>query len=433
MREGGKSNIENSTGIFSEKNSIEPWEEAIVEVINTRNIRETDLYLRCLWAEIRLEFKHFGWNYLAFREGNIYHLGQLDIGINNITFYVSYIYKKIGTLHKIFFEPSIIQKNHLDTSLFENAKSRLEKALNASQLFMQSLKKKCMAAGVYSLAPISSFNGSAFSIYAYKENRNQIRILTNAYDEEDRYQESAMRFTDLLILLSLAFKTHLWLAEIVFREPEMNKCTKKAECILIDCLIKERINLGFKYDKIIESAKLIRDASIINHIRDRKAKGHFTPITEEMCNGIKTYTTQFIQKKPQEFYPTYAKSIGSEPAILALISALEVIANTRHANQETCTHCGQKIYKISQLVSDFCINIHGKPVEKYIKNLYKIRSKIAHIGLTMAREDGYGNFCNPRMIDLSSSELIKYCTTVAEELEDFCIDTLFKYIKLITS
>ena len=231
MREGGKSNTENSTGIFPEKNSIEPWEEAIVEVINTRNIRETDLYLRCLWAEIRLEFKHFGWNYLAFREGNIYHLGQLDIGINNITFYVSYIYKKIGTLHKIFFEPSIIQKNHLDTSLFENAKSRLEKALNASQLFMQSLKKKCMAAGVYSLAPISSFNGSTFSIYAYKKNRNQIRILTNAYDEEDRYQESAMRFTDLLILLSLAFKTHLWLAEIVFREPEMNKCTKKAECI----------------------------------------------------------------------------------------------------------------------------------------------------------------------------------------------------------
>lgn len=337
----------------------------IVKTVNTTNSEETDLYLRKLWSEFRSEFDNYAWNYWGYRHGNTYLLGYLSLGLKeNIE--ISYSYKTRGTIKNI-----IITRIE---DLSSNDISRINKVLELAIDFKKKLLNKWMSVNIKSLDNLDNYNGHSFKIIPGKKNCSQLHLNIQGFDKKDFGQETLIRATDLIIFISICFRTNCWLSQDKFHPRKKTVITDNNFIKDIDQLIKYRKELGFVYDKILESAKLIKDGIVINYTSKKilypkalKKSRFIFPSKKKRKDNAEYISFRYTNPSKKKVTDSAKFKVGTEIAIISFISSIEILSTINNNETKVCKKCHQKLYSISKKVRDLCCALLGDHTAKYME------------------------------------------------------------------
>lgn len=374
---------------------------------------ESDRFLRCLWSQFRANFSNYGWLYWGAKHQNVIDLGLLNLGLLHPV-HILYDYKCRGRINNLF-----ININKEDAS--EYISSQISKCISNAKRNEAFLKSGFFETKLYSYYELPSYDGSIFKIER-KDGTNLI-LGTSYFDAIDRDQEFAIKANDIKKFLSLAFNFPIFIGESTKEKIATNKNAFSEELNIINAFLEKYDSSSNIYNKVLEAISLYQNGLKIIY-NNRKIKvAHISEITD---NSIDAY----IPATHQELINIQQKiNIDIELAIVALISALEVVAGLENAESKVCSTCGQQVYKIANKVRCFSKKFGDEFIEYNIKNAYSIRSQIVHAGILLERNEILQGVNNPR-IDLSQNgSLLKSTHSLPELLLNDVRSLLLTFIK----
>lgn len=382
--------------------------------ISSKNNFESDLFLRCLWSQLRHCFDNYGWNYWGVKDKNVIDLGMLDLGLKHAV-NISYDYKLKGTINNIYF-------HFEDDDLTDRTVAKINECVSKAKDNKTLVKNGIFSIPVETYFEMQNYNGSNFQINK-TEFGASLHFKLTYFDDVDKQQEAAIKTTELRKYLSLVFKLPIFSGTKESEKIKSSDCDFSRELKIIDAFIGKYDLTSSIYIKIIESVSLYQSALKI------------------IYNNRNIYVARFLEMKGNEI-PFYIPSIHQELidihqkiqidielAVVSLMSAVEIAASIESYESKACTSCNQEIYKISKRVREFSNKYGSEAIEKNIKGAYSIRSQIVHAGILLERKEIYQGVTNPRFDLTQKGSLLKMSHSLPEILLEDVRNILLKFLE----
>lgn len=382
--------------------------------INTNDKATSDIFLRCLWGQLREEFDNFGWNYWGTIENNVVDLGLLCLGLETPV-HISYNYKKKGTIDYIFIELDSLKNS-------SEIEKIISQCISKARMGIKLIKTGCFSVPVFSYYEIDSFSGSFFKIVK-SESGSHLAISVEYFDSVDLKQEFAIRSSDLIKFLSLAFMVPIYHGKSKQDEIKRRTLCSSDELNIIDGFMGKCEPHSHVYNKVLEAVTLYNNALKIIYINKS------TKVAEIVESGPGDFELYIPENHNKILELHQQVSIDTEIAIVSLISSVEVVATSDKNESKACASCGQQVYKISKRVMDFSKKFGDEVISKNIKQAYAIRSQIVHVGILLERNETYQGVTNPRIDFSQAGSLLKHTNSLPEILLDDIRTVLFNFIK----
>jgi hypothetical protein len=316
---------------------------------------ETNLFLRCTWAELRKSFGRFGWQYMPHKEGQKQriHFGMMGIG-DESPLEVSVSYKKKGVVSKIHFDSQSISDE-----LQKKLTSVIERALKSKdnlQIF----------SGKYSFkspqGEFSNYIGEYFSIYPVQKQITSIELRVKAFDKVDAQTEAQKLIFKILDFLSVCTNSSFTICESL---PSKTKVSGQ--------------QIYFEDDDWIDDYPIVKDRLGLSKLQcqllDQVVSGSL-----ELSHPFLRACSHFHAGQKQWTFDKPLIDSNTELASVLYVSALEVAATMDVHDNTKCEKCGQTIYSIRQRVLNLT-KTYANGLEPFIDDYYAMRSKYLHAGM----------------------------------------------------
>lgn len=374
--------------------------------VGTKNIKESNDFLKSMWREFNLEVSHdgknrCGWFYgprkIRIKNRNISYLGIMDSKIGRI--YVAVSYKKQGSIDNIMFfmtqEDFEVKHKSLFKRLVRQAKA------NITKLYLYevklSLRGKCLDLDEAEYCLLHSYAHEKFVVY--EENSNcKMKFKILAYDFVDANKSAIYKINQVVNFLSIETNIYYEYEDIEVSDINNN--------IQYEC---NKINFIYQ-DNIVSTNQQVEDGEFIDWIPLYKNKVLLSKKGIELIGKILDSDTDevknfldgcyhFRQGLEREYQLKERIMITSSQQMLRLASTdikngqnildiavtfyLSAIETTtlKGSEVEKCESCGQLKYQIGHRVFKF-MNTYFDPENggNLFKKIYELRSRYLHAG-----------------------------------------------------
>lgn len=327
--------------------------------IGSKDHASSNLFLRCLWAELRNRFGAMGWQYTPRRYGehNQIRFGWVTLGnISRSRIEVGIKYRRKGIVELVYFDPegaSAEIHSNFDALINESVDAALSKHSSPPEF------DRCMRVTSIPNSPVAYYRGEKWYIGPLKDGSTEIGMTVRAFDDADLDYEFKYRSHMLLNILSA------W-TNCVFtidndKKPGVLPAPRGEPwqdtdwidgCPIVEGLIQLELN-QIRYGDLIAQRIIDSDHKL------SRAAHHFV-------EGLR-----FMRGASPSFYKL---------STVHLVSSLEVISLPEDGAAPACSECGQPIYRISKRVVDFGVGHLGEGAEHILKSSYSKRSRYLHAG-----------------------------------------------------
>ncbi|GMG75483.1 hypothetical protein ShirakiTB12_39510 [Priestia megaterium] len=364
--------------------------------IGTKNIKDSNDFLRCLWAEVSKEFGKCAWIYAPHKQlnKNGIFFGFMDIGVES-ELSVSITYEKKGTIKNLYFElegelqtiPKSMELHHRIKKVVKIAKSKVGN-YNTFQY----------APVIFTHRPLASYKGNYFQTKIVKENLTKVEFQIQGYDSNQASGKATKKLKQIMDFLCVETNAPFWEDKYI-NEPQK---TLDKEIFQVDedfiegtpainnyiVLSKEGKRI---LDKIIcpdkqESADLQLFLKACNHFHTARKydSGLFNSIEEDQL--VVKGNADFQDLDRELAISRRRGDSYTEIATTLYLSALEVITLT-NLKEEKCNCCGQSKFQISKRVKNLVSKYMNDSVAKKLIDYYDKRSKYLHAGIQLINDE----------------------------------------------
>lgn len=356
--------------------------------------KESNDFLRCLWAALRKEFGKAAWNLLPLRIENKIYLGHCDIGLGDVLdIYLSYKIKGCLSAISISVDDSVS-----DAQLQRRLKGCItyaRKNIDKLELFSFSLE-------LDNAICFEKLNADYFSL---EDNRLMLNVY--GYDLVDAKTLSS----------SLLKNICAWLSFDQLKYISIEGCALQ----VYSDSVRRQFGRQRKYKlKVSDSIQKYLDEFIGKPYSYEDNLSDIDKAIFLFGQGLKYDELSQMTISSLEAY--------NEQAILCYMSALEVVT-LKDIEPSKCECCGQLRYSIAKRVENLVYEVsQSMALRKMIADFYKNRSKFVHLG-TMLSENNYTGISIPLMNKGYGDGLIMQCNFRSADLADIVKECIMWKIK----
>ncbi|WOZ81455.1 HEPN domain-containing protein [Segatella hominis] len=356
--------------------------------------KESNDFLRCLWANIRKEFGKIAWNLFPLKVENKIFVGYCDIGLDK-ALEVTLKAKIKGCLSSIIFSIPDEMSNK------EQIESRLKGCITKTRHGLGQYKIWGLSCSLNKSANFGKVEGVSFSILG-----NKLSIKVKAYDEIDAKTMIMSLIKTICAYMSLDVMEYICVGTSA-NNSDTDACVEACQQHYKSIRLSDEIILYI--DTFIASPFLYENnLSVLDKSVCLYAQGlRYSEMIFQHLNSFENY---------------------GELAVLYFMSALEVIT-LNDIKPETCKECGQQRYSIARRVVDFVYDVtKSETMKKKMKDYYAYRSKFVHTGEMLSSSDYVGTSI-PLLSIREKDGIIMQLPFCIDELKDIvkrCIMSRFR-------
>lgn len=369
--------------------------------VSTNDKHSSNLFLRCLWANLRKHFGKCAWIYSPIKEGAEKKItfGLMDIGAKE-SLLVGIKYKKRDSIDEIFFTLDAEHK----AIPSETAKA-ITALVNKAKAEFASPSQHTISTAieVQQGIPINPYKGELFTIIPLEDGKFTLSLTIDAYDQTDAEAEFLHTAQTVLDCLSAATNTSVSFA------------SSSSQIHEIDPPLPENLFFDTPWleDYPLQNGRLAISTSFKDLI-DKISKA--PSLTDEQDLFLRASRHFHFARRLEQQKRVNPRGVASDlEELIAVfyVSALETIALIGADKPQACATCNQAIYSISRRVTDLVDKHHGKYVAKQIKTIYQQRSKFLHAGAILSTRNYLGTSI-PQLDSSNESGCSKQIGGVAE-------------------
>lgn len=356
------------------------------------DIKESNEFLRSLWAEIANEFGKCAWAYMPHKntQAKRIYFGYMSIGQQNLG--VSISYREKGSIINLYFD---YQDTKMSLELESPLGQQLKRVVKNARKNVGNYKKFLVTEQIQSYHPLSNYETEHFRSGILTNEVTEISFPILAYDENQCSGLAFQKLNQIMDFLSVETNAPFWrnspkikgnnitaLKKEIYQIPDfIDEISLQNDCLVISEKGKKFIDLiinnsgeNEELNKFLSACNLFHtarknDAQIFDYKRYKQ-----TLSEDGSLISYESYT------KDKELETAYNKGAShTEIASTLYLSALEVITLIGF-EEEKCPECGQPKYSIKKRVKDI-VSEHLNPyLAKTFSNYYDKRSAYLHKG-----------------------------------------------------
>ncbi len=330
-----------------------------------KSIENSNLFLRSLWAKIRKEFGGCSWQFSprTQRKENLIYLGQFSTKYGDFdTVEVWIKYEQKGIAKRIIFN-----SRQKDISKLE---SRL-KSLNPDP--RANTERSYLSCIFESNYPVSGYRYEAFSIGQINPKQNEIKILVEGFDREDKLYVAKQKFNTIFDILASTIG-------VACRTVTRDELPASFEAPTQQNIYSDDLVFSIDEDFLVKDGNVYFPRKILGIIGDLIQEKEIPEKVQMLIAASKLYHSALkletvmsvMMQNEIDFY---------ELLVTKYMSSLEVLSYSP-SDVSKCDNCGQNIYSISKRVKDLLILVFGENnlIVGQLHSLYGDRSKFLHTG-----------------------------------------------------
>jgi hypothetical protein len=363
--------------------------------IKTTSRKESNRFLRAVWAQVRSEFGKCAWQYLPDKNGasQFIRFGFADLG--EATLEVGVTYAQRDCITELHFEEA---GNPFDDRLRACIARAIESAPSPKRSWL-SLEGILFPI----LLPFAPRVRSTYALEPGNGNRSRVLIRVESYDSVDERSQAIQRLSKLLDLLAVA-------SNCVLATPGDSAFNFPAQ-VAVELYDNEGNALTSTTDQVHENPPRqsvdpdwydgypIIEGRVAPCDADLDAIEKLLSGDEEAERDLFSAAAHFRTGLEMEHKSGSAmQGFGGvhELSMTLYVSALEVISANASEPAASCKSCGQPVYAISRRVTDYVLSREGEAVGAVIKRMYARRSKYLHGGILFSTRS-YGGTTLPQL------------------------------------
>lgn len=365
----------------------------VKKVIDTSNVKESNLFLRKLWSELD-EIQQNGWQYYPDRNKQEISIGFCNLG------QVKFNYKKKGCIHEIM----------IDT---DDQKEKVEKAIERAKNF------GCIhrfAVEVYfdlnenRMRKLGSM--STKTVYAFSNKEiNGLQFNINAYSNTD-LEYLLVKKTDTLSAILTVFTDQLFVN---------GKYKYMKNPITVEENLGEDYNFAWTdHDEVPTNIKgeILLPYECLKFIEKVVENDYYEDQLAFLVDACRQYYFACILYRDITGNGFYNRTGYVDIMNTMFVSVLEPLSVMKNPTVEVCPQCGNKKYSIVKKMRDLlCDYMDTEEAKLILDRSYQYRSKFLHEGKAMTSES-YSGFCWPQIDPKSKNEMLSPSTQIEYALKD---------------
>lgn len=371
--------------------------------VGLKSNKETNDFLRCLWARVAATFGKLAWQYSPLRMGNTIIVGIACIG-ENTHLNIKLTYKQKGCVASIDFAP---EGTFTHDTLHEQLKKCVKEALQPENYIRQAFYKGKFDKSI-------SFQKKSRKNFVIEGDTITLKVL--GYDDKDCATMFKAQLLQVCNFLTFDTSRYITLSNTLTGEIRQNHN-------LITRLLDSKTGM---VTGEVERNKMYQNLEVSDRMADYIDSYLERPYGyEEHFSNFDKSVQLFAQGVRNEELAGIAAGLPepySEQAIVAYMSALEIIT-LGDKEPEICKCCGQMRYSIARRVKDLA-NAAIEGWGDFVKGYYGDRSKYVHTGLLLSSNSYIGRSV-PLMSEGSRTGMIVQIGRVGDCLRDmvkYCIE-----------
>jgi hypothetical protein len=376
--------------------------------IGITDVKESNEFLRSLWAEMAREFGKCGWQYMPYKnkQTKTITFGFMDLGVSILM--VGITYKNNGSIIKLFFGYTGTKYEYRgeeeeDLKKESELGQRLEKVVRKARRGMGKFKDFITTPTIQSLFPLSSYEGQNFKTEIVADSITKIYFPISAYDENQVEGKITHKTNQLMDFLSVETNVPFWVTSIpeienqetkifadeAYQEPDfIDGFSVKDGYLTISEEAKDFLSYIIRNNEENEDLQIFLNACSHFHTArkyDAQIYDHQGYIDHPLDDGsgvnIEIYT------KNQDLKTALDTGVSqTEIATTLYMSAIEVVTLIGFRS-EKCNECKQEKYGITSRVRNIVDKYLNSPIARQLNDYYNKRSKYLHRGYTLTNNE----------------------------------------------
>ncbi|ELA7385320.1 hypothetical protein Q9F31_000355 [Vibrio alginolyticus] len=335
-------------------------------ILNHSSNEESNLYLRCLYANLRRVFGKCAWFFNPSKHGESQSIrvGSIDLGKSYPTQTLSIKYAQKGVIKELelsnTFEPN---DKGFDQELYEIA----------STVVVTDVEDFVVFAILDTIdVPMANYCSDYFSLTCDENGKNLLSVKVSAFDDPDAAVLAGKFINRICDFLSVSLNTYV-------RAANLTIC-KNLPYVTNDELFSGSLDWIDDHPCVSEKLTLAKyQVLIIDDILQERIKLTFLNACSHFNNAanlLKSYSTQDVNL--------------IDTAAVLYVSALEVCSSIFPYDNTTCSECSQKVFSIRRRVLELVKIYYPEHLVKFIDKYYQERSKYLHAGSFSSSGNYYG-------------------------------------------
>ena len=341
-----------------------------VDQLNLSSLRDSNLFLRALWASLRERFGRLGWQYTPRRTGSqqLIRFGWMSLGTSAPTgIEVSIRYRQVGVIRAIQFD-----LQHGVQDIYPDIEQILRTCVKQAVERKGQTGERLLSTQVRTLprVPLAHYRGRNWYCGPLTSGETEIGISVRGFDDADIRHEFAVRLVPLIDALSCM--TNAAFEQVHDREGEASAGHDDANQFLVE--------EDWLDDAPVQDHRLRLSAAQLRYCED---------LLEDEIHDERLVRAASIFHRGLGIYRKLPDA--HDLALALFVSALEAV-DLPLSKPASCPTCSQPKYKISQRVVDLGRSHLGQGVEGMFKESYQRRSKYLHVGKVVASQPVTAHF-----------------------------------------
>ncbi len=346
--------------------------------VSPSDLGETNLLLRALWAELRLEYGKLAWQCNPFRDGkrNTIHIGSMDLGLLH-TGHFEVTYKKRGVADALVFY--IDPEQH----------PRLEGCVARAVALVRNPKRFISRISVLTSPGIRMADTAGKSIDFTSTSEQQFALTIfgiRAFDKIDASAEFLRRakvaLDALSFLTNVSFRTTAH-EELARQETESASASDDGTTRQTAPALNGNWIDGYP---IVNNRLAISPEGLQS--LDELVQWPISAELGMLADAAHHFHSGLVLEAGARDHSMVG--VNAEQAMVQYISALEAASLIGAAEPTPCSTCGQAQHRISARVTEFVHTRIGPHAARVIKQLYSCRSTYLHRGALLSSRSYVG-------------------------------------------
>jgi hypothetical protein len=344
--------------------------------IGITNVDDSNDFLRCLWAEMAIEFGKCGWQYAPYKDGakNKITFGWMDINQESpLEVGITYIEK--GSINNIFFKLNY-GKDEINkgTELYQG----LKRVVNTAKQNVGQLETKYFRTVIQSYYPLMSYRTDTYTIEPMNNGITQLSFGIKAYDKNQARGYITQKATQLMNFLSVETNS-------VFNLPTVDDegVIKVGKEIFQETDFIDGHSVKDDFFVISEEGK-----QFIKILTDTESLSPEIELFLNACSHFHSARKQeesMLHTDPSGMTVRHLGGDETELATTLYLSALEVVTLIGF-KEDKCETCGQPKFQITKRVKELTAKYLPNHLVKDFIDYYDKRSKYLHVGIRLNTE-----------------------------------------------
>jgi hypothetical protein len=369
--------------------------------------RDSNEFLRCLWAEMANEFGKCAWQYGPYKnkQTKTITFGFMDIGV--ATLMAGITYKNKGSIMKLFFGyggTRYTYKGEQEEQLKKESElgQRVVRVVRKARRGMWKYKEFVAHSAIKSLYPLSSYEGNNYKTEIALDSKTIIHFPILAYDDNQVQGKIIQKTNKIMDFLSVETNAPFW------RTSNTNLKNQETKVLTAEEYQESDFIDGFSLkDGYLTISKDGKD--FLSYLIGSDGEDENLQIFLNSCYHFHTarkydaqiYDHQGYTDKPLEDgsgveIDIYTKNQDLKTALLIgesqteiattlYMSALEVVTLIGFQS-EKCRECNQNKYSIAKRVRDLVGKYLNPYIAEQLNGYYNKRSKYLHRGFMLTND-----------------------------------------------